>query len=171
MAYIPPTNSIVGTVADNSSWAEGAFGLYGVNVRNDTMSSITAGDSRFSGNAVGPIGETIIANSPITKWVQGIASVFTGASVQAIAPQGSSIFTYITALQITNASANNVWITLTGGLGGISSTLGYTVAPANGGSNIYFPNGLKTGANSGFSASISGVASVFLSAQGFISKT
>ena len=29
----------------------------------------------------------------------------------------------------------------------------------------------KTGANAGFSASISGVASIYVSAQGFISKT
>lgn len=163
--------SVLGTYADNSAWAEGSIGLYELGVRNDTMSSVSAADVRFAPIAVGPIGETLVANAPITKWIQGITSVFTGTSVQAIAPQGSSIFTYITALQIANESANNVRVTFTGGLGLISSVLGYTVAPANGGSNIYFPNGLKTGQNSGFSASISAVASVYISAQGFISKT
>ncbi len=163
--------SVVGTFPDNSAWTEGNSGLYVLGVRNDGMSSMISADLRYTPITVGPVGETIVANAPITKWIQGNASIFTGSSVQAIAPQGSSVFTYITGIQIANASANNVWITFTGGLGGVSSVLGYTVAPANGGSNIYLPNAWKTGQNSGFSASVSGVSSVYLSAQGFISKT
>lgn len=160
--------SVVGTYPDNSAWTEGNSGLYALGVRNDTMSSVSAADVRYSPLAVGPVGETIIANAPITKWIQGVSSVFSGSSVQVLAPQGASIFTYITGLQVANASANNVYLTLTGGVG---SVLAYTVAPANGGSNIVLPNAWKTGANSGFSASVSGVSSIFLSAQGFISKT
>lgn len=164
--------SILGTYADNSAWAEGNIGLYSLNVRNDTMSSISAADLRFTPNTVGPVGETIVANSPITKWVRGFGSVFNaGPSIQVIAPQGSSIFTYITGVQVTNVSANNVFVTFTGGLGGISSVLGYAPAPANGGAIIPLPNAWLTGANSGFSASVSGTASIFITAQGFISKT
>jgi hypothetical protein len=62
----------------------------------------------------------------------------------------------------------SVLVTFAGGLGSI---LGYTIAPAGGGSNIIYTNALKTGENSAFTASISGVASVLVSAQGFISKT
>jgi|ERR1051325_6166344 hypothetical protein len=139
-------------------------------LRNDTLASIVGVDNNYTPFAVGPSGEQITANAPLTKWVQGTATLVSGSSVQALAPQGTSIFTYVTAVQVRNDSANNVGITFTGGLGGASSVLGYTVAPANGGSNITYPNGLKTGANSGFSASISGVASIYMAVQGFISK-
>ena len=159
--------SIVGTYGEDVGHTTGDAGLLTFGVRNDTMSSVTSADNDYSPVSVGPIGEVIAANAPITKWVQGQTSIMYGTSVQTIAAQGASIFTYITAIQIANVSANVSLVKFTGGLG---STLGYTIAPANGGSNMYFPNGLKTGENSGFSASISGISSVFLSVQGFISK-
>jgi len=141
-------------------------------IRNDTMSSITATDNALSPHAVGGLGETLVANAPLTKWVQGFASIFNGVSVVALAAQGTSIFTYITSAQIVNNSPNNVYVTFTGGLGGVSSVLGYLPAPANSGAIPLMVNGWKTGANSGVSASISGgVASVYISLQGFISKT
>lgn len=160
--------SIIGTYQEDSASATGDRGLFTLGVRNDTMSSVTSADGDYSATTVGPTGEMVVANSPITKWVSGQTSVMYGTSVQAIAPQGASIFTYITGIQIANPSANNSLIKLTGGLG---SVLGWTMAPANGGSNIVFPNALKTGENSGFSASISGVSSVYVTVTGFISKT
>lgn len=164
--------SIVGTYAEDAAHTSGDAGLFVLGVRNDTMASVASADLDYTFQAVGPVGEVLVANSPITKWISGTASMLggtpvTGSLVPIIAAQGSSIFTYITSLQIANASANNAWITL---LGGTNSVVGYTVAPANGGSNIYFPNALKTNANAIFSASISAVASVYVSAQGFIAK-
>ncbi|HEY6021883.1 MAG TPA: hypothetical protein VIY48_19065 [Candidatus Paceibacterota bacterium] len=107
---------------------------------------------------------------PIGATVQGIADlqVVQGASVTAIAAQGASVFTYITGIQVTNFGSASVLVRLGGGLG---STLGWTIAPAGGGSNVTYPTGLKTGANSAFTASISGTASVIVSAQGFTAKT
>lgn len=58
----------------------------------------------------------------------------------------------------------SVLVTLSGAT---SSIVGYTIAPAGGGSNILYPNALKTNANGAFTASISGQASVLVSAQGF----
>ena len=78
------------------------------------------------------------------------------------------IFTYVTALQVANLGSTSVLVTLSGAT---SSIIGYTIAPQGGGSNIYYPNGLKTNANGAFTASVGGAASLFLSAQGFISKT
>jgi len=156
-------------VASVYSGSDVGVAIWGV--RNDSLTSIVSTDNYYSPPAIGPSGEMITANAPLTKWIQGTASVFSGTSVLTIPAQGTSIFTYITAVQVRNDSATSVGITFTGGLGGVSSILGYTVAPANSGSNITYPNGLKTGANSNFSASISGVASVYISAQGFISKT
>lgn len=162
--------SIVGTYAEDSAHTTGDKGLFALQVRNDTMASVTSADGDYSPQAVGPVGEVMVANSPITKWIQGTADlrVVLGSSVQAIAAQGASIFTYITGVQVANMGPASVLVTFTGGKG---SLLGYTIAPAGGGSNIVYPNALKTGENSGFSASLSGTASVLVTVQGFISKT
>lgn len=167
---IVQASSIAGTYAEDSAHTSADKGLFVMQVRNDTMASITSTDGDYSPIAGGPIGETIIANAPITKWIQGTADlrvVINGNSVIALAAQGASIFTYVTGVQVANMGSASVLVTFAGGLGSI---LGYTIAPAGGGSNIIYPNALKTGANSAFSASLSGTASVLVSAQGFIAK-
>ena len=161
--------SIVGTYAEDAAHATGDKGIFALGVRNDTLSSVTSTDGDYTPISTGPVGETVTANAPITKWIRGTADlrVVLGASVTAIAAQGASIFTYITSIQLANMGSASVLVTFTGGLGSI---LGYSIAPAGGGSNIYYPNALKTGENSAFAASISGTASVLVSAQGFTAK-
>lgn len=159
--------SIVSTYSEDAAHVTGDSGLFVLGVRNDTLSSITSATGDYSPFVVGPVGEMIVANSPINKWVQGTASTFTGVIQPIIAAQGASVFTNITGLQVANASPNNVYLTLYGATGIV---VGYTVAPGGGGSNIVYTNPLKTSENAAFSASVSGVASVFLSVQGFISK-
>ncbi len=161
-------NSIVGTYLEDNPHTSGDKGIFALNVRNDTMSSVTSADGDYGAMSIGPTGEVITANSPITKWFSAQTSVMYGTSVQAIAPQGTSVFTYISGVQVANNSGTFSLVKITGGLG---SVLGWTVAPANGGSNIQFLNPIKTGENSGVSASINGVSSVYISMQGFISKT
>lgn len=162
--------SIAGTYAEDAAHTSGDRGIFSLNVRNDTLASVTSTDGDYSALALGPAGEVVTANAPFTKWVRGTADLrgSSGGSVTAIAAQGASVFTYITGIQIANMGSASVLVTLGGGLGSI---LGYSIAPAGGGSNILYPNALKTGENSAFTASISGVASVLVSAQGFISKT
>lgn len=161
--------SIVGTYAEDAAHTTGEKGLFGLSVRNDELASVTSADRDYSAQTVGPVGETVTANAPITKWVRGTADlrVVLGASVTAIAAQGASVFTYITGIQLANMGSASVLVTFAGGLGSI---LGYSIAPAGGGSNILYPNALKTGENSAFTASISGTASVLVSAQGFTAK-
>ncbi len=165
-----PLASIAGTYAEDAAHTTTDRGLFTLAVRNDTMSSVTSADLEYSQHAVGPVGENLVANAPINKWIQADTSIMANVSVQAIAAQGASIFTYVTAVQVVNVSPNNVYITFTGGLGGKSSVLGYSAAPANGGSNITLTNAWKTGANMGVSASVSGMGSIFLSMQGFVAK-
>lgn len=165
--------SIVGTFAEDAAHASGDKGVLSLNVRNDTLSSVTSADGDYGAIALGPAGEVVTANSPITKWISGTASMIggtpvNGGSVMVIAAQGASVFTYITGIQIANPSANNVWLKFSGAT---DSVLGYTMAPANGGSNIVLPNAWKTNANGAFTASISAVGSVYLTVEGFISKT
>lgn len=163
--------SIVGTYAEDAASATGDKGLLVMGARNDTLSSVTSADGDYSSHVVGPAGELIAENAPLTKWVSGTADLrgaaTLGASAIAIATGGTSVFTYITGVQVANMGSASVLVTFASG----GSILGYTIAPAGGGSNIYYQNGLKTPANFGFAASISGVASVLVSAQGFISKT
>lgn len=155
--------------AEDTTHTSGDAGSFSLGVRNDTLASVTSADNEYAPFTLGPVGEQITANAPLTKWIQGVADlqVVLGASVTAIAAQGASIFTYITGIQVANFGPSSVLVKFGGGLG---STLGWTIAPAGGGSNIVYRNALKTGANSAFTASINGVASVLVSAQGFIAK-
>jgi len=166
---ISVTGSILGTQTEDAPASSGAPGLFGLSVRNDTLSSVTSTDGDYSAQSVGPSGEVITANAPLTKWVQGTASVLSGGGplTTIIPAQGASVFTYITSGQVANASGNNVYLTM---FGATSSVIGYIPLPANSGALPLMPNGWKTNANGAFSASVSGVASVFLSFQGFISK-
>lgn len=163
--------SIASNYATGAASVVSAIGNLALGVRNDTLASVLAlSDGQYIPWTVGPAGENITANAPYTKWVQGTADFRsnTGGSVAVIAAQGASIFTYVTGVQIANMGSASVLVTLSGAT---SSIIGYTIAPAGGGSNIVYPNALKTNANGAFTASISGVASVLVSAQGFISKT
>lgn len=138
-------------------------------VRNDNLTSVTSANLSNSPQAVGSAGETISNNAPYSAWVQGNASVVAVGGLTTIIPaQGASVFTYITSGQVANASANNVYLTM---FGATNSVIGYLPVPANSGALPLMPNGWKTSANGAFSASISGISSVFLSFQGFISKT
>lgn len=161
--------SIVGTYIEDAAHTSGDRGLFVMGVRNDTMSSVTSADIEYGPITIGVAGEIITApGATFTKWVSGQTSIMYGASVAVIAAQGSSVFTYITAIQVVNDSANYSRLTFQGASG---STLGFTAAPGSGGSNIVLPNAWKTNANGAFTASISGISSVYVSASGFISKT
>lgn len=164
--------SIVGTYAEDAASASGDKGLFMLGVRNDTMASVTSADVDYSTISTGPVGETIVANSPITKWISGTASTVSGsaavASVALIAAQGASIFSYITSAQVANTGPSTALITFTTG----GSILGYAPAPTGGGAILNMPNGLKSRPNASIDISSSAASSVIsVSAQGFISKT
>lgn len=142
------TMSVLGTVpvTESGTWIVSVVGTINV------ASSVLTVSVPYSGTA---------------SWVSGWASMMTGTQTSIIGAGGASIFTYVTGVQIANASATPVYLTF---YGATSSVVGYSVAPANGGSNIVLPNAWKTNANGAFSASVSGVASIFVSAEGFTSN-
>lgn len=165
-----PAPSIVGTYAEDTAHVVDSRGLFTLAIRNDTMASVTSATGDYSQYAVGPSGETVTANAPLTSWVRGTADLrgpVTVHSVTVIAAQGASVFTYVTGVQVVNFGPSSVIVTFSGAT---SSIVGYTIAPAGGGSNIYYPNALKTNQNAAFAASISGTASVLVSAQGFTAR-
>lgn len=159
--------SLVGTYAEDAASASGDKGFLVMGARNDTLASVTSADGDYSSHVVGPAGELISVNAPFTKWIQGNSSVMYGPSIVVLAGQGASIFSYITGVQIANPAATGALVTFTTGS---NSVLGYTMAPASGGSNIVLPNAWKTPANGILYASIGGVASVYITVEGFIAK-
>jgi hypothetical protein len=160
-------NSIAGTYAEDVAHTAGANGLFALGVRNDTLASVTSADNDYSQISVGPSGETVVADAPFTRWISGVADlrVVQGASVTAIAAQGASVFTYVREVQVANFGSASVLVKIAGGLG---STLGWTIAPAGGGSN--FVTRYKTGENSAVTASINGTASVLVTISGFTAR-
>jgi len=158
------TPSIVGTYAEDAAHSPGDKGVFQLGVRNENLTSVTSATNDYSQFTVGAAGEQIIADAPFTKWVSGIADlrVVQGASVTAIAAQGASVFTYVREVQVANFGSSSVLVKIAGGLG---STLGWTIAPAGGGSN--FTTRYKTGENSAVTASINGTASVLVTVSGF----
>lgn len=159
--------SIVGTYLEDNASANQDRGLFVLGVRNDTLASVTSTDADYGALTIGPSGEVITANAPLTKWFYTTGSVFNGGSVAVLGAQGGSIFSYVTAIQLSNMSANNALITVTSN----GSILAYQIAPANGGSNVYYPNGLKSQPNTTINASVSAISSVYVNLQGFISKS
>lgn len=159
--------SIAGTYAEDVAHTPADRGLFILGVRNDTLASITSADNDYSQQAVGPSGETVAVDAPFTRWVSGVADlrVVLGASVTAIAAQGASVFTYVREVQVANFGSSSVLVKIAGGLG---STLGWTIAPAGGGSN--FTTRYKTGENSAVTASINGTASVLVTVSGFTAR-
>ena len=172
-----PTVEIIGSVATAGNQSiSGTVGASAVGTipvtQSGTVITSVSGTANIAVTSVATVNGGVPVNAPITKWVSGEQSLVDnkGASVAVIAAQGSGVYTYVTGVQLANMGSASVLVTLAGNDSG-GSTLGYTIAPAGGGSNIRYENALKTGSNVPFTASISGVASVYISAQGFTSET
>lgn len=159
------------TFGANNAWAQGNSVLAIGAFRNDNMSSITAADARYSPYLVGPVGENIVANAPINKWVSGWCSITTLAQplVNLLPAGGASIFTFVTGVQITNWGSSSVLVALQSGA---TATLAIAMAQTNQTVILNYPNPLKSLSNTAIQVSIKSgpVASIFASAQGFISK-
>lgn len=110
------------------------------------------------------VGSILAYQAPLASIVQGTADlrVVQGASVAVLASPGSGIRNYVKHVQIANYGSASVLVTIADNT---TSILGYTIAPAGGGSN--YDCDYRAAANSPVTASINGVASVLVSMQGF----
>lgn len=123
-------------------------------IRTDNASVITM----FQNSSI------ISLPAPIASLVLGTADLRTqqGGSVVALASPGTGIRNYVTNVQVSNFGPSSVLVTIADNT---TSTLGWTIAPAGGGSN--FNPLYRAAANSPVTASINGTASVLVSMQGF----
>jgi len=130
---VSPMSSIVGTYAEDSASTDTDKGIFVLGVRNDTMASLVSADKDYGAFATDSGGRSI--TKPFIS-EDGTVIRFTGSTVSTsvLLIQASAIGkkNYITDFWISNTGATTTLITFKDGS---TSILGYTIAPAGGGSN------------------------------------
>lgn len=141
-------SSLVSTVPSSVIVGASVFGNVGI-----------SGTANVAGSVL-----SITRPAPIPSVIQGTADlrVVQGASVVILSAPGASVNNYVQNVQIANFGPSSVLVTIADNT---TSILGYSIAPAGSGSN--YNCFYKAAANSPVTASINGVASVLVSAQGF----
>lgn len=159
--------SIVGTYSEDAAHATTDKGIFTLMVRNDTLSSITSSDVDYSPHVVDAVGRTIIKpfageNATIISYTGSVVS----ASVTLIQPSVIGSRSYITDFWVTNTGSVAQLVTFQGG---DTSVVGYTIAPAGGGSNspgIAIP--LKTTLSQDLAFKTTGTSSViYMTIKGY----
>jgi len=159
--------SVVGTYAEDAAHATADKGLFVLGVRNDAASSITTAERDYSPYVVDDVGRTII--KPFAGEQACIISYFgsvVSASVTLIQPSVTGSKSYITDFWVANTGSVAQLVTFQGG---DTSVLGFTIAPAGGGSNspgIAIP--LKTTLSQDLAFKVTGTSSVvYMTVKGY----
>lgn len=125
--------SIVGSYAEDAAHATADKGLFTLGVRNDAVSSLTSAERDYSPIAVDDAGRNIVV--PFAGQQACIISYFgsvVSGSVTLIKASVIGSRSYITDFWVANTGSVAQLITFQGG---DTSVIGYTIAPAGGGSN------------------------------------
>lgn len=142
-------NSIVGTYAEDATHTTADKGIFTLGVRNDTVASFVSADLEYAPKAVDSAGRTVIKPfAPEQSRIEGTISLTNTSITTVIGAAGAGLKNYITDFWIANSGSVTTLVTFKDGAG---SLLGYTIAPATGGSNspgISMP--IRTGANATF---------------------
>lgn len=159
--------SIVGTYAEDSAHATASNGLFTLGVRNDAVASFTSANLDYGPITTDSAGRTITKPfSAEESRIEGYHSVVSQSVTTLVATAGTGLKNYVTDFFIVNTGNNTALITFQDGLGSI---LGYTIAPAGGGSNspgIATP--FRTGANTTFDFKATPASSViYATVKGF----
>lgn len=159
--------SIVGTYAEDATHSPSDKGLFAMAVRNDTNNAFTTTDVDYSPIAVDLAGRVI--NKPFsseTSRIEGYNSVVSTSVTTLVSTAGSLTRNYITDIMVANTGAVTTLITFKDGAGSI---LGYTIAPAGGGSNmIGFATPMRTGNNTSFDFQATAASSIlYVTVKGY----
>lgn len=159
--------SIVGTYAEDIASNNNDKGLFTLGIRNDTVSSLVNADMDYTGWATDSAGRHLI-------------KPFASEDGAIISYRGSVISTSVTLIQASTIGKRNYitdfWVANTGSvatlitfIGGDTSIIAYTIAPAGGGSNspgIAIP--LKTTQGQDLAFQISTASSVvYMTVKGY----
>ena len=151
------SGSVIAVLGGNTSIVQGTTPWIIGSVYGNVSGSVAA-------LVTNPISSVIARTAPLASVIQGTADlrVVQGASVAFLAAPGATIRNYVEHIQVANFGSSSVLVTFADNT---TSILGYTIAPAGGGSN--FDCFFKAAVNSPVTASINGTASVLVSGQGF----
>ncbi len=125
--------SVAGTYAEDSAHADGNRGLFALGVRNDTVASFTSASLYYSPVGTDSAGRVMTIVAPEESRVSGYSSVNGTSVTTAVAAAGTGIRNYITNVEVANTGSVATLVTFQDGA---ASVMGFTIAPANGGSNI-----------------------------------
>ena len=152
-----------GTVTANQGTG---FGSVAAHIKSGSVVAVLGGNTSVQAviTSIATANGALPIFAQLPNRVQGVADlrVVQGASVAAIAAQGAGVRTYIDHVQVANYGSTSVLVLIADNT---TSTLGWTIAPAGGGSN--YDCFYRPAANSPITASINGTASVLVSLQGF----
>lgn len=159
--------SIVGTYSEDVAFADNDKGILALGVRNDTVSSFVGTNLDYTPHSSDSAGRTLIKPFAAEEArVEGYNSVVSGSVTTLVPTAGTGLKNYITDVWFANTGASTALVTFQDGLG---SVLGYTIAPAGGGSNLPgLATPLRTGANTSFDFKVSPSSSIIYgTARGF----
>jgi hypothetical protein len=154
--------------AEDAGATSGDIGNFVLGVRNDALSAVSSADADYTQVTVDQTGRLVVLPfAASAARTAGTATTTATTDTSLVAASGSaSLKTYITDIQIVNTGASTSLITFKDGSGG--STLGYSIAPAGGGSNIHLSSPLQTSANTAFFfAAATASTTIYLAAQGY----
>lgn len=125
--------SIVGTYAEDAGHTTADKGLFILGVRNDAIASFVSADLDYTPNALDSAGRTIIKPfAPEDGTIISYTGSVVSTSVTLIQASAVGKRSYITDFWVANTGSSNTLITFQDGS---TSVIGYTIAPATGGSN------------------------------------
>lgn len=160
--------SIVGTYAEDSAHTTADKGFFVMGVRNDTVASFAGSNGEYNPFAHDSAGRVLSKPfAPEQAMVEGYNSVVSTSVTTLVAAAGAGLRNYITDIIVANTGATTTLLTFRSGGG--ASVLGYTIAPAGGGSNVIgmnFP--LRTLANQTFDFQPTSASSIiYVTVKGF----
>lgn len=160
--------SIVGTYSEDNAHTTADRGLFVLGVRNDTVASFMSANTEYGPLATDSAGRTLIRPfAPEEARVEGYASLVSTSVTTLVPAAGTGLKNYITDIVVANTGATTTLITFRSGGG--ASVLGYTIAPAGGGSNLIgFQTPLMTLANQTFDFQPTSASSIlFVTVKGY----
>lgn len=125
--------SIVGTYAEDAASATADKGIFTLGVRNDAVASLASADLDYIASARDSAGRTVVKPfSPEDGTIISYTGSVVSGSVTLIQASVIGKRSYITDFWVANTGSVATLITFQGG---DTSIVGYTIAPAGGGSN------------------------------------
>lgn len=125
--------SIVGTYAEDVPSTGADKGIFTLGIRNDTVASLVGADLDYTGWSTDSAGRHLVKPFAAEEVRLSTVSSVVSTSVTALFSSVTGLRNYVTDVWVANTGASATLVTFKDGS---TSTLGFTIAPAGGGSNL-----------------------------------